>query len=69
MSKMGFSTRWGFPSDHGICNWYGCDKSIVKGTCFCEEHGKIEVNVTLVEDKPTKKLPEENKGYKKVYEN
>lgn len=73
MGKMGFSTRWGLPSDHGICNWLGCSKSIVKGTCFCEEHGKIEVKVTIVDEKDRTNQersgedPGKNKGYHKTY--
>lgn len=62
--KRGFFTTWnlGLP---GCCIWYGCTKPKVKGG-FCEEHGKIEVKVKIVDDLPVNpKNP--NIGFKKTY--
>jgi len=41
-SKVGFYTTWNVGRENK-CWWYGCNKDKIKGTCFCEEHGKIKV--------------------------
>jgi hypothetical protein len=46
--KRGIYTTFELPSKRGICNWYGCKKSVTIGG-FCEEHGKIEVKATICE--------------------
>ena len=47
-STKGFYTTFsmGYP---GCCIWYGCRKKPFEKTQFCEEHGKIEVKIQIVE--------------------
>lgn len=65
-------TSWELPSKRGKCNWFLCQNKSTYGG-FCEEHGGIEVKVTVVDekDRQTKKRRQQhdgkNKGYRKTY--